>query len=119
MSNYGCPGKPLVVLGASSPTTVLDDYARAMRDANYVDALDRSSQTALKINVSWQHWYPACSTAPWQLEGVIRTLLDDGFANSKMYGAHNRTVVVSAKKGEKANKHLSVLQKYNLSLIHI
>lgn len=119
MSNYGYPRRPLVVLGSSSPATVLDDYALAMRDAKYLDVLDRRSRTALKINVSWQHWYPACSTAPWQLEGVIRTLLEDGFASSAIYGAHNRTVVVSAKKGEKANKHLSVLQKYKIPNIHL
>ena len=63
------PGRPRVALLRTAPETVLDDYARLMRSAGYADGLDRDAPTALKVNVSWQHWYPACSTAPWQLDG--------------------------------------------------
>jgi uncharacterized protein (DUF362 family) len=59
------------------------------------------------------------STTPWQLEGVIKTLLDDGYPREKLYGAHNRTVVVSAKVGEVANKHKPVLEKYDIRNIHL
>ncbi|MCD4774723.1 MAG: DUF362 domain-containing protein [Candidatus Aegiribacteria sp.] len=87
----------------TSPDTVLEDYRRLLKSIDYLDYLDRSKKVLLKINVSWHHWYPACSTTPWQLDGVIRTLLEDGFARDQLVSTHNRTVVVSDKRGEKGN----------------
>ena len=112
-------GRPRVALLRTAPESVLDDYASLMRTAGYADALNRDAPTALKVNVSWQHWYPACSTAPWQLDGVIRTLLDDGFERDSLYAAHNRTVVVSARQGEVANKHLPVLERHGIENVHL
>ena len=95
-----------------SPRTVLDDVGRLMRDAEYASQLPKDRDTALKINISWAKFYPACSTTPWQLEGVIRTLLHDGYDRSLIHGCHNRTVVVSAKRGERNNKHKLVIDRY-------
>lgn len=101
------------------PETVLDDVGKVMRLADYPVELSKEHPLALKINITWHKWYPACSTTPWQLEGVIKTLLDDGYDRDKIYGAHNRTVVVSAKEGEIANKHKVVLDKYDIANIHL
>jgi uncharacterized protein (DUF362 family) len=103
----------------TSPNTVLEDYHRLMKLADYESHLPKNKDTALKINVSWHHWYPACSTAPWQLEGVTRAMLADGYQKELIHGCHNRTVVVSAKRGEVANKHKPVLEKYGLRNIHL
>jgi uncharacterized protein (DUF362 family) len=103
----------------TTPETVLDDYSRLMRMVDYQAHLPKGHETALKINVSWHHFYPACSTTPWQLEGVVRTLLADGYPAESLYGCHNRTVVVSAHKGEVANKHKPVLDRYGLRNIHL
>jgi len=103
----------------TSPETVLDDFAKLMRLADYGQTIPKTSEIALKINISWHFWYPATSTTPWQLEGVIKTLLEDGYEKDKIYGAHNRTVVVSAKRGEVANKHKPVLEKYGIRNIHL
>jgi uncharacterized protein (DUF362 family) len=108
-----------VAVVKTRPETVLEDTGRAMRLAGYRQALPREKETALKINISWHHYYPACSTTPWQLEGVIKTLLEDGYGKETLWGAHNRTVVVSARKGEVANRHLPVLQKYGIRNIHL
>jgi uncharacterized protein (DUF362 family) len=108
-----------VAVVKTKPETVLEDIGRAMRLAGYREVLSPERETALKINISWHHYYPACSTTPWQLEGVIRTLLADGFPGATLWGAHNRTVVVSARKGEVANKHLPVLEKYGIRNIHL
>jgi len=108
-----------VAVQKTTPETVLDDYGRLMRMADYQHHLPKDNDTALKINISWHHWYPACSTTPWQLEGVVRTLLDDGYPPELIHGCHNRTVVVSARKGEVANKHKPVLEKYGLRNIHL
>jgi len=103
----------------TSSQTVLEDFKRSMHLAEYQKYLPKDRDTALKINITWHYFYPACSTTPWQLEGVIKTLLDDGYDKELIHACHNRTVVVSAKKGEKANKHLPVVQKYGLRNIHL
>jgi len=111
--------KPKVAILKTSPQTVLEDYKKLMHMADYQKYLPRDKDTALKINISWHYFYPACSTTPWQLEGVIQTLLDDDYKKELIHACHNRTVVVSAKRGERANKHLPVVQKYGLRNIHL
>ncbi len=104
----------------ATPATVIDDYKRLMRLACYSRFLPRDRETALKINISWHYFYPACSTTPWQLDGVISTLLEDGYPKDHLYGCHNRTVVVSARRGEVANKHRQiVVDKYGLRNVHL
>ncbi len=103
----------------TTPETVLDDYAHLLRLADYQAHLPKENDTALKINVSWHHFYPACSTTPWQLEGVIRTMFEDGYRKELIHGCHNRTVVVDAQVGEVNNRHLGVLDKYGLRNIHL
>lgn len=108
-----------VALIQATPDTVLDDVAQAMDSACCKATLDPRAETALKINVSWHHWYPACSTTPWQLDGVIRKLRADGFATNSIFGAHNRTVVVDAHVGERRNKHLPVVAAHCLRNVHL
>ena len=108
-----------VALIQSTPQSVIADVGDAMRRAGYSEHLDQLAETALKINISWQHWYPACSTTPWQLDGVIRTLMEDGFATDSLFGAQNRTVVVDAHLGERANKHLPVLAAHGVRNVHL
>jgi len=102
------------------PATVIDDYRRLLHLAGYQRFLPPGPEIALKINISWHFFYPACSTTPWQLDGVIATLLEDGYQREKLYGCHNRTVVVSARRGEVANKHRRVVvDKYGLRNVHL
>ena len=112
-------GPSRVAVLRTTPATVIEDYKRLMRLVCYRRFVPIGPETALKINISWQHFYPACSTTPWQLDGVISTLLEDGYSRDKIYGCHNRTVVVSARRGEIANKHKPVLEKYGLRNIHL
>ena len=101
----------------TSPKTVLEDISRAMQLAKIDHYLNKDSSTLLKINISWQHWYPACSTTPWQLDGVIQGLQRGGYNN--LIPAQNGTVVVNSYEGEIKNKHLSVLNKYKLQSVHL
>jgi uncharacterized protein (DUF362 family) len=104
----------------TTPGTVIEDYKRLMRLADYQQFLPRDRETALKINITWHYFYPACSTMPWQLDGVIATLLEDGYRKEMLYGCHNRTVVVSARRGELANRQRQVVVgKYGLRNIHL
>ena len=98
--------RPKVAVAYTTPQTVLDDVGRAMRLADYQFHLPADIPTLLKINISWQHYYPACSTTPWQMEGVIRALQADGY--NHLIPTHNGTVVVDAHEGAVNNKHTVV-----------
>jgi uncharacterized protein (DUF362 family) len=111
--------KTKVVVLKTNPYTVLEDYKKLLNYAGYQQYISKNQKTALKINITWHYFYPACSTTPWQLEGVIKTMLDDRYPPEKIYGCHNRTVVVSAKKGEINNKHKKILEKYKIKNIHL
>jgi len=111
------PGRGKVAVLKTRPETVLDDVAEVMRRADYPSALPADKETVLKINISWQTWYPACSTTPWQLEGAIRALRADGYKD--LMAAHNKTVVVDAYVGERNNKHKYVVDKYGVENVHL
>ena len=111
------PGRPVVAVVATTPATVLEDIGRAMRLAGAERILSPDLATLLKINISWQHWYPGCSTTPWQLEGVIRGLQSLG--HQELIAAHNGTVVVDSFEGEVNNKHKAVQDKYALPTVHL
>ncbi|MCS7061594.1 MAG: DUF362 domain-containing protein [Anaerolineae bacterium] len=111
------PGKGKVAVLKTTPQTVLQDYARLMDLAGFREALPKGPTTALKINISWQTWYPACSTTPWQLEGVARALRDAGYTD--LVGVHNDTVVVDARDGEFNNKHRFVTDQLGIPCIYL
>ena len=106
-----------VAVVRTSPETVLDDVARAMRLADYDRTLAKTAATLLKINISWQHYYPACSTTPWQLDGVIRALKDDGYG--ELIPAHNGTVVVDPHEGAANNRHTEVEKRHGLESVYL
>ncbi len=110
MTNF--PGKGKVAVLKTSPTTVLDDIENVMKLAGVEQALPKDVTTGLKVNISWQTWYPACSTTPWQLEGAIKTLTQLGY--NDLVGIHNDTVVVDTRVGERNNKHKFVTDKYQV-----
>jgi len=110
-------GKGKVAVLKTSPESVLEDIERLMKLANFEQALPKSVQTGLKINVSWQTWYPACSSTPWQLEGVIRSLQKSGYLN--LVGVHNDTVVVNTADAEQNNKHRFVTDKYHVPCLYL
>jgi uncharacterized protein (DUF362 family) len=109
--------RPKVAVVYATPETVLDDIGRAMHLADYQAYLPQATETLLKINISWQHYYPACSTTPWQLDGVIRTLKADGY--DRLVPTHNGTVVVDAREGEANNKHAAVQRMHGLEPMYL
>ncbi len=108
-----------VAILKTTPTTVLRDYHRVMNLAGYQEVLSKDYDTALKINISWHFFYPACSTTPWQLDGVIRAMKKDGYDSDLIHGCHNRTVVIDAHLGERENKHVDVTNAHGLRNIHL
>jgi len=115
MSDF--PGKGKVAVVKTSPATVLEDIENLMKLAEFQSSLPKENVTGLKINISWQTWYPACSSTPWQIEGVIKALKGNGYQN--LLGIHNDTVVVNTKDAEENNKHLFVTNKYNVPCLYL
>ncbi len=103
----------------TTPATVLADTHRLMNLAGYQDVVAKDADTALKINISWHFFFPACSTTPWQLDGVIRAMKADGYDPNLIHGCHNRTVVIDAHLGERENKQLNVLEAHGLRNVHL
>ena len=96
----------------TAPESVLEDYSKLMRMIEYENYLAKDVKTILKLNLSWTLFFPACSTPPWQLEGVLRTLKGDGY--NDILAVENQTVVTHPWKGAYYNKWLPILKKYGV-----
>ncbi|AKB36541.1 Ferredoxin [Methanosarcina siciliae C2J] len=83
-----------------------------MHLAEYERTIQKQNRTVIKINLSWSLFYPACSTPPWQLEGVLKTLQNDGYKD--VVGVENQTVVTHPWKGAYLNKWLPVLKELDV-----
>ncbi len=111
--------RPVVAVLKTRPETAVEDGVRAMQMAGLKQAFGREAPVLLKVNISWHFWYPACSTTPWQLAAAIEGVKAAGFPSGSIAAAHNRTVVVSARLGERLNKHKLVTDHYGIADIHL
>ncbi|MBN1337546.1 MAG: DUF362 domain-containing protein [Deltaproteobacteria bacterium] len=109
----------VVAVLRTSPRTVLEDTHRLMNLAGYQDVVAKDADTALKVNISWHHFFPAASTTPWQLDGVIRAMKADGYDPALIHACHNRTVVIDAHFGERENKQIDVVEAHGLRNVHL
>src|SRR5262245_18559501 len=107
--------RPRIAALRTRPATVVDDYGRLMRLASYRSVIDPSIDTVIKLNLSWTKYFPACSSQPWQVEGVLRAMLEDGYDRSRLLPAENRTVVTDPWKGARNNRWLPVLESLGLT----
>jgi len=101
------------------PQTVLDTYRKIMSFAEYQKFISKDIDTLIKLNLSWTKYFPACSSEPWQVEGVIKTLLEDGFSAEKLWPVENKTVVKDPVNVARNKKWMSVLKKYLLDLTQL
>jgi len=97
----------------TSPNTVLKDYDKLIQLSNISKILPRDNKTIVKLNLSWSLYFPACSTEPWQLDGLLKNLTNNGYNN--LVAVENQTVVTHPWKGAYGNKWLPILDKYNVS----
>src|SRR3954466_3009922 len=111
--------KAKVAILRTSPGTVLRDYHTLLNLAGYQDVIAHDADTALKINISWHFFFPGSSTTPWQLEGVIRSMKQDGYDPSLIHACHSLSVVIDAHLGERENKQLNVVQAHGLRNIQL
>src|SRR5688500_1793383 len=86
------------------PERVVTDYGRLMRLVNYDQVLPRDQDLIVKLNLSWTKYFPACSSQPWQVDGVLTTLLEDGYERRRIHHVENKTVVTDPVEGCRNNK---------------
>jgi uncharacterized protein (DUF362 family) len=111
--------KSRVAILRTKPATVLEDYHRLMNLARYQDVIDKTADTALKVNISWHFFFPSASTTPWQLDGVIRAMKRDGYAQDLIHACQNRTVVIDSHLGERENKQVDVVNAHGIRNVHL
>lgn len=93
---------------------ILQDYRKLLELIDYQKILNFKTETLIKLNLSWTKYFPACSSQPWQVEGVVKTLVEDGFPAKNLIPVENKTVVTNPVKGASNNLWLPVLKKYGL-----
>ncbi len=96
----------------TKPETVVEDYGRLMELSEFENTLPKTKETIIKLNLSWSLYFPACSTEPWQLEGVLSKLVDAGYRN--IHAVENRTVVTNPRKGARLNRWEPILSNFGL-----
>src|SRR5438045_189824 len=106
-----------VAILRTRPETVVEDYGRLMRLVKYDQLLARDQDLILKLNLSWTKYFPACSSQPWQVDGVVKTLVDDGYARTRIFPVENKTVVTNPVEGCRNNKWEPVLKRHGVPFI--
>lgn len=109
--------KPCIAVLHTTPETVLEDYGQLLNLAGLTDALDPSLPTIIKLNLSWTKYFPACSTQPWQLDGVMQALFQAGFKRENIFPVENKTVVTNPIKGAENNAWMPVLKRFGVDFI--
>jgi len=109
--------KSQVAVLATRPETVVEDYGRLMRLVKYDQVLPRDQDLILKLNLSWTKYFPACSSQPWQVDGVLKTLVDDGYDRARLFPVENKTVVTNPIAGCRNNKWEPVLRRHGVPFI--
>lgn len=99
----------------TNPREVVEDYRKLLDISKIFNFISPDSETLIKLNLSWSLYYPACSTEPWQLDGVANALRSKGYHN--LTATENRTVVTKIDKGISGNKWGPILEKYKIPFI--
>jgi uncharacterized protein (DUF362 family) len=109
--------KSQVAVVRTRPETVVADYGRLMRLVKYDQVLARDIDLIVKLNLSWTKYFPACSSQPWQVDGILSTLLEDGYDRRRILPVENKTVVTDPIAGCRNNKWRPVLDRHGLPFI--
>ena len=104
--------KSVVAVLKSKSHNILNDYIKLANLAGISGALEKDKPTILKDNISWHLPFPAANTVPWQLEGAIKALQQNGI--NELYAVHNNTVVTNPYVGGRLLKLKNIYEKYKI-----
>ena len=100
----------------TNSNSILEDYNKLLHLAEYQKHFNKDQKVIIKLNLSWSKFFPACSTPPWQLEGLLKTMIEDGYTPKNLFTAENRTVVTNIERGLQGNKWNPIIKKYGVFL---
>ena len=103
----------------TSPRTVFDDYSRLLRLVLYTDAIGKERDTVLNVDLSWHHFTPSCSSPPWQIDGVLKTLIGDGFPRDSLTVCFGKRRGIASTKGQILNRHLQAAERHGVPVRHL
>jgi uncharacterized protein (DUF362 family) len=109
------PSAARVAVVRTRPERIIQDYARVMELAGYRDTIAKDRDTLLKLNLSWTKYFPACSSQPWQVDGVVSKMLADGYSPDRLIPIENKTVVTDPREGCRNNRWEPVLTRHGLT----
>jgi len=102
----------------TSPETVHGDYIRLLELAGSTEALDSTKETFTAIDMSWHNHSPACSSSPWQLDGVIGALIDSGISAGSVRALLNESAGIHKHFGEILNRFQLAAKKHDVVISH-
>ncbi|MEM4736209.1 MAG: DUF362 domain-containing protein [Candidatus Thorarchaeota archaeon] len=106
-----------VAVVRTTAKTVIEDVARVMDLADYDRHVSKNVATTIKLNLSWSKFYPACSTNPYILDGVLKKLIADGFDPHRIQAVENETVVTNIYTGTRNNKWYGVMRRHGIKFL--
>jgi uncharacterized protein DUF362 len=109
------PRTARVAVVRTRPDTIIADYARVMDLAGYQHTIARELDTLIKLNLSWTKYFPACSSQPWQVDGVLGKMIADGYSRERLIPVENKTVVTNPREGCRNNRWEPVLARHRVS----
>ena len=98
----------------TTPETILDDIVKVMETSDAARFLTAERELLLKLNLSWTKYFPACSSQPWQLDGILKYLLGHGYAKEQLLPIENKTVVTNPHKGARNNLWMPILDGHGI-----
>lgn len=104
--------KTKIAVLRTSPKTVIEDISRVMKMGGVRQALEPNATTILKDNISWHFPFLSANTTPWQLEGTILGLREQGYQD--LVAVHNNTVVTDPFKGGRLNRLTPLYHQYGI-----
>lgn len=107
-----------VVFLLTSPETVIADYSRLMRLASIGESLPKGNPSIIGIDLTWHHFFPGCSSTPWQIDGVLGALIDNGYPRGNLIPLVRKQPAVSVKFGEILNRQRMAVERHGLVISH-
>lgn len=104
-----------VLIKKVTPENVIEQYVQLLEELDYANTI-KTKDIIIKLNLSWTLYYPSCSTAPWQLHGLLEYLKRHDLIKTTI-AVENQTVVTNPWKGAYLNKWLSILEKYGVKFL--
>lgn len=105
-----------VLVIKTKPEKIIDDYASIVVNKH---GNVHKNGVIVKLNLSWTKYYPACSSPPWQFEGVLKGLIDLGYKPKNIYPVENKTVVTDVYQGAINHYWTDVAKKYGVKIKYL